>query len=668
MRLNPYTGRGRPTDPGSGDKGQLIQVATRCGTIDEFVEKFAAYAWEGSLVLPAATALPVGTQGKFVILLRDQTIAMRGRCRVTEAKQAPVSSRNPAVKRIMMRVALLEMDEQSRAVHRRLITLRSAPVPLPIPTEPSETTQIEPAKQGTAPGAGAAPSVPAPPVQTPPPAPPVNVNRTMIGVGMGPDARAFLSKRAPVGAPPAAPQRPPLTDQDTTATGSQSQDVTATGSQEAPRQRVATLPRAEVRAPGSPYTLPANPLAEFDAQDVESFIECKLLEADEDMGTGIADQPPPQGEPTAAGDSVKTHVRRETAHVRASGLATKLPPSASRLAPYAAVIAAVLVAGIIIGKRMSGKSHAVVASVAPAPPSATPPPIQARVEEPEIKPMAAKIVAPAPAAAVPARVEPPPAAKPAKGEAPAPPIADLEKPAPADKAVAPAKPAAAEKAVPAEKLVPAEKPAAAEKAEKPAEKAAATPPEPEKVAAAEAEPPARPKVAMAEKPAAAEKRAPAEKPAAAPAAAPEVVAGEKGACMARVITEPKDAKVIWGDQVIGRSPIDTAKVPCGPAKVTVERERWQPVSVDVTLQDGDTAVVRQRLHRPRGVLVISSTPPGAQITVNRVAAGTAPKQVDVQRYEKVPVKVTLKGYQPFSKTIYLKDTEAKIDAQLVRRK
>ena len=104
-------------------------------------------------MLPAASALPVGTQGRFVVLLRDQTVAMRGRCRVTEAKPTPVSSRNPAVKRVMMRVALLEMDEPSRIVHRRLVALRSAPVPLPVPPEPSETTQIEPARGGTAPGA-----------------------------------------------------------------------------------------------------------------------------------------------------------------------------------------------------------------------------------------------------------------------------------------------------------------------------------------------------------------------------------------------------------------------------------------------------------------------------------------------------------------------------------
>jgi hypothetical protein len=153
-----------------------------------------------------------------------------------------------------------------------------------------------------------------------------------------------------------------------------------------------------------------------------------------------------------------------------------------------------------------------------------------------------------------------------------------------------------------------------------------------------------------------------------PAATPAAVSGEPGACTARVVTEPKDAKVIWNDQVIGRSPIDGAHVPCGPAKVTIDRERWQTVTLDVNAQAGNAAVVRERLRRPRGTLIISSSPPGAQITVNRVAAGNAPKDVDVQRFEKVPVKVTLKGHQAWNKTIYLKETEMKLDVQLVPRK
>src|SRR4029078_6634405 len=102
---------------------------------DEFVERFAAFAWESSLVLPAASALPVGTQGRFVCVLCAKTGAMRGGCRVTEAKPTPVSTRNPAVKKVMMRVALLEMDEASRIVHRRRGAPPSHPVPLPGATD-----------------------------------------------------------------------------------------------------------------------------------------------------------------------------------------------------------------------------------------------------------------------------------------------------------------------------------------------------------------------------------------------------------------------------------------------------------------------------------------------------------------------------------------------------
>ena len=141
-----------------------------------------------------------------------------------------------------------------------------------------------------------------------------------------------------------------------------------------------------------------------------------------------------------------------------------------------------------------------------------------------------------------------------------------------------------------------------------------------------------------------------------------------GDCTARVVTEPKDAKVIWAGTVIGRSPIDGARVPCGPATVTIERERWQPVTVDVNAQAGVAAKVHERLRRPRGALAVSSSPPGAQISVNHVAAGAAPKRIDVQRFEKVPVKATLKGYQPWNKTLYLKEADAKLDIQLVARK
>ena len=114
--------------------------------------------------------------------------------------------------------------------------------------------------------------------------------------------------------------------------------------------------------------------------------------------------------------------------------------------------------------------------------------------------------------------------------------------------------------------------------------------------------------------------------------------------------------------------IDAAPVPCGAAKVTIERERWQAVTVEANAQAGVPASIHERLHRPRGTLILSSVPPGAQIVVNHIAVGAAPKQIEVQRYEKIPVRATLKGHQPWTKTVYIKDGQEKLDIHLVPRK
>ena len=204
-------------------------------------------------------------------------------------------------------------------------------------------------------------------------------------------------------------------------------------------------------------------------------------------------------------------------------------------------------------------------------------------------------------------------------------------------AAAPSAPAGAESPVP-------KAPAAMRRAEKPA-------PPAEMAVSGGAEKLAWPREA-AGRSIAREKPAHAEKPAA-PAAAPGRPASRARA--PPFVTEPKDVKVIWAGQLIGKQSDRRRARPRGPAKVTLERERWQVVTVDVNAQAGVAASVHERLRRPRGTLAVSSSPPGAQISVNRVAAGAAPKQIDVQRFEKVPIKATLKGYQPWTKTIYLKE-------------
>jgi hypothetical protein len=396
----------------------------------------------------------------------------------------------------------------------------------------------------------------------------------MIGIGIGPDGKPFLAQP-----PPAAPRFP-------------------------------TPPRVETRVPGAPDTLPANPLSELSADDVDSFIEFKLLESDSDLAAGAARAADAASDVPITEDGPAVAPRRDTAAIRLERLTTKLPPGLQRLiakvppptqrrivrvAPYVGIA----LVGLVVGLAVRGKPAApppVVTAAAPAAPAL------ARAAEPEPPPAAPKADEPPAPAAVPARAAP----------------------------------------TPAPKLAAAEKPAA-----------------PQKVAAAE-----KAALRKVEKPAAAEAPAPAE----APAAAPRAAAAGPGACTARVITEPKDVKVIWGGTLIGSTPLAGARVPCGPATVSLERERWQVATVDVNAEAGVAASVHERLHRPRGTIAFTSSPPGAQIIINRVAAGTAPKQVDVQRYEKLQIKATLKGYAPWTKNVYLKDPESAIDIQLSARK
>jgi len=542
-----------------GGRGQVIHVATRCASVDEFVERFAAFAWEGSLVLPAATRLPIGTQGRFIIVLKDQTVVMRGRCRVTEAKPAP-PSRNAAsaAPRFMLRVSLTDMDQVSHDVHRRLIALRSAPVPLPIPPEPSETTQIEPARS-----AAPAPVPPIPARRGPPP-PPVRLNQTMMGVG-------------PMGRIPGASAPPPPAGADGPA------PVAVGAAVPVPVHDTAPVPVVrETRVPGAPDTLPANPLSELNVDDLSSFIETTLMEGDLDSGpvAGTATASPVAG-------------ARPGMLAPAQRLIARLPPQARALVKRWGPLAGCAVGGLVIGfalrgspprpaKPLAPSAPTAAIAVAPPPPAPTTPPLAATApppaaREPDVDRVAAKATPPA---------------------SPTPPAA---KPAP-----------------------PAQRPSP----EQPAEAAAAA-------------------------------------PQAAPAMAPAAAADRD--CTARVITEPKDARVIWAGKLIGRTPIQKAAVPCGAASVTLDRDRYQAVTLDVTADARGVASVREKLHRPRGTLLVTSSPPGAQVTFNHQPIGVTPKRIDVSRYEKLPVKVTLAGYSPWSKSVYLKEAETKVDAQLVRK-
>src|SRR5262249_19600274 len=99
------------------------------------------------------------------------------------------------------------------------------------------------------------------------------------------------------------------------------------------------------------------------------------------------------------------------------------------------------------------------------------------------------------------------------------------------------------------------------------------------------------------------------------------------------------------------------------ATVSLQRERYRPVVRTVTAQSGTRTVVDERLRRPPATLVFSSSPPKARFTYNDEDLGPAPRKLGVMRFETVHVGASLPGYEPWHKTLYVRDAETRINAQ-----
>ena len=213
-----------------------MQLVTRCGSIDEFVERFARFTSETELLVPALPDVVPGTAGRFVIRLKDQTTCMAGRCEVKEILSVAVQTGGS---RLLMRLGLGHMDSRSREVHQRMLEHRGLK---PAPSgEPTKTEIRAPAPASAPPSSTAHASQPLgrPATQAPPPAPP-----------------------APV---PPAPGRRLFGAGDT----------------------VVDPPRA----PGAAF-VPANPLGDVDAGDVPSLVEIRLVETETtDSAPTVIDAP-----------------------------------------------------------------------------------------------------------------------------------------------------------------------------------------------------------------------------------------------------------------------------------------------------------------------------------------------------------------------------------------
>jgi hypothetical protein len=208
--------------------GPVIQLVTRCNSVEEFIERFARFTTETEIVVPALPHASAGATGKFVICLKDHSEVMKGRCEVIEIR--PVAVAPDAAKKpwgpMLMRLRLREMDAHSCGIHMRLMERHAASM-----RAPSDLTTAPPSAL----------------IESRPDAVPAD---SAVG---DTSAVTVVSNE-----PPPSDARPPS---------------------DAEITEISPSPPSESRAPAAPFILPANPLSELDASDLASFVELTLLES-----------------------------------------------------------------------------------------------------------------------------------------------------------------------------------------------------------------------------------------------------------------------------------------------------------------------------------------------------------------------------------------------------
>ncbi|HUS28264.1 MAG TPA: PEGA domain-containing protein [Kofleriaceae bacterium] len=117
-------------------------IATRCTSVDQFVQMFARFVDEESFFVSTHNTRPAGLETSFSVQLADGTPVLRGLCTVLAAW----TDANNVFKTPGVRLGIKRLTASSMPVFERLLVTRSAPTPPPIPKRASDrdkTTELK---------------------------------------------------------------------------------------------------------------------------------------------------------------------------------------------------------------------------------------------------------------------------------------------------------------------------------------------------------------------------------------------------------------------------------------------------------------------------------------------------------------------------------------------
>jgi hypothetical protein len=136
-----------------------------------------------------------------------------------------------------------------------------------------------------------------------------------------------------------------------------------------------------------------------------------------------------------------------------------------------------------------------------------------------------------------------------------------------------------------------------------------------------------------------------------------------GACVASITTSPPGVRALVGTTVLGVTPLAAAQVPC-TGTLIIDHPRYDRIEKALALQPGKPGTINLVLQRPQALLTLTSTPPGAAITLNGVAAGKTPATVKVPAFTNASVALALAGHKPWAQKVYIKAKKQALAATL----
>ena len=597
----------------------MLRIVSKCQTLDNFVAVFHPYVTRDAVFIATRQPRLVGQRARFAITLNSGATMLSGDGEVVEAYQDDQN----VFKRPGMRMRFVSVDATSQVILQRLLDARTPPpnkhgrpAAHHVPDTPEEhevtLTDSPPYLPLTAPGASRS-----------------------GGPAMGPDR---IVKDVPLPYDNDGDSREEPLDEKTAALANA---LAAAGEQI----------KEEERRKGSDFILPANPFGELSDASLQAFVECTIYEE-----TGSTELPQDDDNESLPEDDSEV-------------------PTAVVEAPRAA-------------PDTDGEAEVAPGASAPAMPEWWPPQnVAAERADRARSPSLSTFLAGDPAAAAP---QPPPAVMPsvavpnvvkvaviaAAGSA----VVTLflayllwggsDRPEPDSKTVAAtpdaveimtptdASPAAAQTA-PVGVGATAGEPANADKSSiDDASKTATQPsdPSPPDPDNGEVEPDGP---VVIDEPPAVDPSGPA------PTVTPGTDTKPDGECRLSVVTRPAGATVSVGGKRLGTTPGEFA-MRCGRARVILRRARYDSEHRIVKLTPSKTGKVIVRLERPKHRLRITSSPPGATVTVGGRRVGRTPVSASVKGFLTTSVRVSRRGYSGWSRRIYARRKSMSVHAKLKR--